>query len=371
MKNKWNAIGIIRDITERKQLEETLKCERDLLHTLLDNSPDYIYFKDAESRFKRINRALAQFFGLADPQEAAGKNAFDFFPQEDAKRFYEEEQNVVRLGIPVIDRELQGTNRDGFPFWISETEIPLKNAEGQVVELVGIARDITRRKLVEIELDKARKQTEIGSSKLQATIENIEAGIIVTDHTNQITDVNSWILRKMKTLREMVVGRSLSQVVHEHINLVIDSILQKFQKETMQEHVLLEQKLDDLNVLLRLQPVYHNDIYEGVILSVMDVSALIYLKESAEQENISKSEYLARIAMEMQTPLTGILSMIELLMDTKLDNEQLCLLKMARDCGNSLESVISNLDTIAKMKSGEIQIDIQEFGALDEDNPDK
>ena len=366
IKNQWNAIGIIRDITERKQLEEALKSERDLLHTLLDNSPDYIYFKDAESRYKRINRALARFLGLEDPQEAVGTIIFDYVLQEDAQRLYNDEQKIIHSGIPVIDKEQSGTKRDGQSFWISETKIPLKNSEGQVVELVGITRDITRRKLVEIELDKARKQTQIESSKLQATIENIEAGIIVADPANQITEVNSWILCKMKTLSEMVLGRSLSQVVHDHIGLVIDPILQNFQAETIHEHVVIEQKLDDLNVLLRFQPVYHHDIYEGLILSIMDVSALIYSKESAEQENVSKSEYLARIAKEMHTPLNGILSMIELLLNTKLDNGQRCLVETVRDCGNSLESVISNLDSIDKIKSREIQIDMQEPGEIAE-----
>jgi PAS domain S-box-containing protein len=71
--------GIVEDITERKQAEVALIQERQLLHTLMDNLPDKIYFKDRESHFTRINLAHAKAFGLSDPAQAFGKTDFDFF----------------------------------------------------------------------------------------------------------------------------------------------------------------------------------------------------------------------------------------------------------------------------------------------------
>ena len=65
--------------TKRKRAEKALEEERNLLRTLMDNLPDTIYFKDAESRFIRINQALAHRFGIDDPVQAVGKTDFDFF----------------------------------------------------------------------------------------------------------------------------------------------------------------------------------------------------------------------------------------------------------------------------------------------------
>ncbi len=146
--SKANAI-LKEQIAERRQAEEALAQERDLLHTLMDNMPDFIFFKDAQSRFIRTNRAHAQIMGLTDPQEVVGKTDFDLFPQEDAQRFYDEEQQIMQSRQPVISRVWQIPTKEGDVIWVSETKVPLLDEAGQVVGLVGISRDITERKQAE------------------------------------------------------------------------------------------------------------------------------------------------------------------------------------------------------------------------------
>src|SRR5260370_30481098 len=62
---------------ERRRADEALVQQRYLLHALMDNLPDNIYFKDAASRFVRIHKALTSYFGLSDPGQAIGKTDFD------------------------------------------------------------------------------------------------------------------------------------------------------------------------------------------------------------------------------------------------------------------------------------------------------
>ncbi len=79
-------IGFFTDITENKEAELKLVREKELLSALIDNSPDNIYFKDKQSRFLRINKKMAEWFGLKDPSEAMGKTDFDIFTGEHASQ---------------------------------------------------------------------------------------------------------------------------------------------------------------------------------------------------------------------------------------------------------------------------------------------
>ena len=142
-------VGITVDITKLKLAEEALSQERYLLHALMDNIPDKIYFKDAASRFLRINKALADFFGLADPAQAIGKTDFDFFKEEHARLAHEDEQEIIRSGRPVISKEEKGVHLDGRMGWVSTTKMPLRDRDGVTIGTFGVSRNITSLKLAE------------------------------------------------------------------------------------------------------------------------------------------------------------------------------------------------------------------------------
>ena len=143
------VLSIARDITERKRAEEALIEERHLLHTLMDNLPDVIYFKDRESRFTRINMAHAKQFGLSDPAQAVGKTDFDFFTAEHAQEAYNDEQEIIRTGQPMVGKEEKETWPDGHVTWVSTTKMPLRDANGNIIGTFGVSRDITERKRAE------------------------------------------------------------------------------------------------------------------------------------------------------------------------------------------------------------------------------
>jgi len=150
------GVVVFRDITERRKIEDALVHERDLLHTLMDNVPDAIYFKDLDSRFTCVNIALARRFGLHDPDDAIGKKDSDFFASEHAADAARDEQEVIATGQPIIGKEEKETWSDGRETWVSTTKMPLRDKDGNIVGTFGISRDITRRKQAEKDLEKAR-----------------------------------------------------------------------------------------------------------------------------------------------------------------------------------------------------------------------
>lgn len=150
-KLEQQRIELERQMAERQKAEQEAGRERDLLHALMDNTPDSIYFKDRQSRFTRINRARAQALGVATPEEAVGRSDADFFPAELARSAFDDEQQMMRSGKPVIGR-LEHDQKNGR--WFLSSKAPLRDATGEVAGLIGISKDITESKLAEQKLER-------------------------------------------------------------------------------------------------------------------------------------------------------------------------------------------------------------------------
>ena len=137
------------EIVERRLAQEALVYQQYLMRSLMDNTPDHIYFKDTHSRFIRMNKAQATRFGLNDPAEAVGKTDFDFFSEEHARQAYADERQVIETGQPIVGVEEKETWPDGHETWVSTTKLPLRDEEGRIVGTFGISRDITEHKWME------------------------------------------------------------------------------------------------------------------------------------------------------------------------------------------------------------------------------
>ena len=139
-------LDLERENEERRRAEEAASRERDLLHALMDNIPDLIYFKDAHSRFVRVNAAHAGALGLAHPEDAVGRTDQEYFPEEFARASLREEQELLQSGKPLLGK-LEHESRSGR--WYLATKVPLRDARGTITGLVGISRDITARRQTE------------------------------------------------------------------------------------------------------------------------------------------------------------------------------------------------------------------------------
>lgn len=132
----------------------------DLLQAFLEHIPDGVYFKDRDSRFVRISRSLSSRFGLASPAEAVHKTDFDVFSKEHAEQAFADEQQIIRTGHPILEKEEKETWPDGRETWVLTTKLPLVDDKGDVIGTMGISREITERKRMEHELEGHRTHLE-------------------------------------------------------------------------------------------------------------------------------------------------------------------------------------------------------------------
>jgi PAS domain S-box-containing protein len=147
-----HLLNVTRDITMVRKAEETLESERNLLRTLIDNMPDRIYAKDTESRFIICNEALMKRMGKADFSEIIGKSDLELLSGELARQYYNNEQEIIRTGIPMYDHEETMGNISGKLRWSLATKVPIRDADGKITGIVGIGKDITERKRRELEV---------------------------------------------------------------------------------------------------------------------------------------------------------------------------------------------------------------------------
>ena len=133
------------DITELKATRAVAN-ERISLQALIDWVPDYLWVKDAGSRFVVANKAITSDSGRANTCDMIGLTDFDIHAPEAARKFRAVEEDILRSGQPMIDREELIVTSSGAKKWLLTTKVPLRNDRNEIFGLVGIARDITELK---------------------------------------------------------------------------------------------------------------------------------------------------------------------------------------------------------------------------------
>lgn len=160
----------------------SIREERNLLQTLLENIPDIIFFKDKDDKYIRISSSLAKLLAKS-PDEIVGKTVSEVFSPELAALKMQNDSNVIHAGEKIIDKEEVQPTSDGGERWLSTTKIPWYGADDSIVGMFGIARDITKRKMNE-------KQLEIAKNKFQELYDNAPVGYQQLDVNGNIVQVN-------------------------------------------------------------------------------------------------------------------------------------------------------------------------------------
>ena len=164
---------VFRDVTKHQSAAADLERERFLLQTLLNNLPDFIYFKDRESRFLRLSRAHAERLGLAEADDAVGTTDSDYFSEDYAKAAREDELRLMRTGQDVLGHQEHAVWPDGSETWVATSKLPLRDESGQVVGTFGISRDISELKATAEQLRHAKEVAEAASRAKSEFVANL------------------------------------------------------------------------------------------------------------------------------------------------------------------------------------------------------
>ncbi|HYE30460.1 MAG TPA: PAS domain-containing protein [Methylomirabilota bacterium] len=196
------------EMEQREAAQRALLEERRLLEGLMNSVPDKIFFKDKDGKFLRINQSMAEMFKLGHPQEAIGKTDFDFFTEVEARRAFMDEQQIIRTGTGLIGQE-ETFNSTGGLTWVSATKMPLRNAAGETIGVVGISRDITQRKEAELEMERQRVE-------YQTIFDTVPALVIYKNSENRILRANRYTAKFWARSPDEIAGRSVADLDARH-----------------------------------------------------------------------------------------------------------------------------------------------------------
>ncbi len=145
---KLLAIGF--DVTERRHASEALRESRQMLRAVLDTIPQHVFWKDRESVYIGCNRNFAAAVGLSSPEEAVGKTDFELPGKDgDAEGYRRVDREVIESGKPKLRFLETQLMADGELTWIETSKVPLYDAAGNVVGVLGTYEDVTERRAVE------------------------------------------------------------------------------------------------------------------------------------------------------------------------------------------------------------------------------
>ena len=202
------GIEVTLDITDRKQAEKALRESEQMLQLVMDNIPQLIFWKDINSVYLGCNQNFARVAGVEDPEDIVGKTDFDLpWKREEAESFRQHDRQVMDTGTPeyhIIEPQLQA---DGKQAWVDTNKVPLRDAEGNVVGILGAYEDITDRKQAEAALLQAKEDWE-------NTFDAITDMVMLLDNKHRIIRVNKAVAGALKVTKESLVGKKCYEVFH-------------------------------------------------------------------------------------------------------------------------------------------------------------
>jgi PAS domain S-box-containing protein len=238
------------ELNENIRIRENLSREKALLDSMLKTLPDYIYFKDIESKFLRVSESMVPLFDTKSSANILGKSDFDFHAPKDAKRYFDEEQEIIKKGEGFVDVIRQGRDQDGEELWTSVTKLPMYDDTGKCIGTFGISKDITAIKKLEIEVKNQNKQLHTKQNELEQTINELQKTqadlkwekSLIDSLMNNLPDA---VYFKDRENRFIMVSKSLAEWFNEENpkNLLRKTDFDYFTKEHAQSAFNTEQEI--------------------------------------------------------------------------------------------------------------------------------
>ncbi|MCP4887849.1 MAG: response regulator [Planctomycetaceae bacterium] len=353
-----------------------------LLELLVDGIPDPVFCKDREGRFIRVNAAFAEMVGFPQ-QDCIGKTDADLWGDEVSRQLIENDQEVLRTGVPILNKEEELLNSNGGPMWLLISNMPMRDSQGELIGTYGIAREITEKKLAEIELRESE-------ARIRLLIKHAPDACVTLDcDEGRFIDANPLAEELFKMSREQIVQCHPADLsppfqpgnvpTPELANEMIETALSG--KRMVFDWVHCDSAGKPFPCEVRLVPLPHGE-RRLLQATIADITArktaeaeltgardslreanreLRRARDIAEEASRVKNDFLANVSHEIRTPMNAIIGMTDLVLGTNLDAVQRDYVQTVADSAESLMSLLDQVLDFSRIESGTLDLDIADL----------
>lgn len=333
-------------VVDEKQRAEALRMSEEKYRTIFESFHDVYYRTNMDGIITVISPSIRQQAGY-DPEEVIGQPSAEFyFSPADREVFM---QKLKESGV-LYDYEIKFKTKDGRPIDASANARIIFDENHQTIGVEGVLRNISDRKQQEEAVQKE-------ASKLSAMISGLEEGIVFADMEDRIVEVNDYFLKLIDREKSEIMGKKIWDLNSVIKDEETKSQIENFKNNPRATPVSIQRPLFGLEIILRIQPVYHKDQYQGLILNINDVTKLVQAKKEAQTADQAKSEFLANMSHEIRTPMNGILGMAELTLNTNLTPEQRKYIEGIKSSAECLMTLINDILDFSKVEARKLELE--------------
>jgi PAS domain S-box-containing protein len=380
LQGKRYTLAVIRDVTERKHAEETLKRSEERYRMLAENMTDTVWVFSMDLKYTYISPSMVRQRGYTLEEINATPLTSQITPESYARaiQIYQETlkpESLANPALPARTVELELIRKDGSSFWSENTYILVRDKDGKPAGILGSGRDVTERKHAE----QALRESE---QRFRSFIEQSNEGVLILDEEGRIIEWNASSEQITGLARQEAIGNYYWEVQDhfvrpgKHNQQIIDRSKALILKALRTGRSQIFNRTLDAEIILAdgtrrylrqtVFPIKTEKGFRlgGVARDITDfrlAENLRLAKDTAEAANRSKSEFLANMSHELRTPLNAVIGFSDMLGQQyygPLTGKQVEYVKDIHESATYLLALINDILDLSKIEAGRMDLDV-------------